>query len=130
MSKPDNDPLYCSSYYTIALPNRDFKIVTKMIFTRLTKVLHYLISPDSTCIEHSHTSSLVLNCFYWRSPGVSGPEEGYDSTDWIYIKHVLAHMGFSLLFLKRIFILYDHSVPALRINGQVSIAYPVSRGTK
>lgn len=39
-------------------------------------------------------------------------------------------MEFGPVFFKWISILYDHPVVALRINGQVSGAFPVSRGTR
>lgn len=48
LSKPDKDPLQCASYRLIALLTMDLKILTKMLASQLTKVLHYLVSPNQT----------------------------------------------------------------------------------
>lgn len=45
LAKPDKNPLQCASYKPIALLNMGLKILTKMLASRLTKVLHYLVSP-------------------------------------------------------------------------------------
>lgn len=47
-AKPDKDPLLYACYRSIALLNMDLKILTKTPVSRLTKVLHYLVSPDQT----------------------------------------------------------------------------------
>lgn len=46
--KPDKDPEDYELYRPISLLNTDYKLMTKMLTTRLNTVIHSLIHPDQT----------------------------------------------------------------------------------
>lgn len=48
LPKPGKDPIDCSSYKSIALLNKDLKILTKVLATGLAGVISSLVDIDQT----------------------------------------------------------------------------------
>lgn len=73
----------------------DLKILTKMLSTRLTTILYYLISSDQTgfnlCRVFVHTQfgprASVQEALLFLDL-----EKAFDSIDWTYMRHVLGCM--------------------------------------
>lgn len=50
--------------------------------------------------------------------------KAFDSVDWTYVWVVLWQMGFGLIFLQCINLLYEHTVVAIKVNGEVFDFFP------
>lgn len=141
LTKPDKDPLLCASYRPIAPLSMDLKILAKMLASRLTKVLHYLVSPDQTGFMPQKPTDINLRRVFTHdelhpdSPDEQvlvflDLEKALDSVDWQYMQAVLQHMGFGEVFLHWVRLLYDHPTAAIKLNGRLSESFPVGHGTR
>lgn len=111
MTKPGKDPIDCCSYRSIALLNTDLKILTKVLATRLARVILSLVDIDQTGfmpekstdtnqrrvithlqVPHDNQSTRVLVSI--------DIEKVFEAVDWQYMHKVLELMGFGLHFRR------------------------------
>lgn len=138
--KKDKDPLLCSSYRPISLLNVDFKIMTKVLATRLQRVIPHLIHPDQTGFitgRHSfYNTRRLFNILY--SPASNSPEivlsldaeKAFDRVEWKYLFYILNKFGFPPNFIKWIQLIYSSPLSTVIVNGVKSRQFPLSRGTR
>lgn len=84
--KPGKDPMECSSYRPIALLNMDLKILTKVLATRLAKVIPSLVDIDQTGFMPSKSTDTNLwrECQETYSESASLVQGGWGSSGRIY----------------------------------------------
>ena len=138
--KKDKDPLLCGSYRPISLLNVDFKIMTKVLATRLQQVMPDLVHPDQTGFitgRHSFFNTRRLfNILY--SPTSNSPEivlsldaeKAFDRVEWQYLFYILNKFGFSPNFIKWIQLIYSSPLSSVIVNGVKSAQFSLSRGTR
>lgn len=104
--QPGKDLQQSASYRPISLLNYDLKILTKILATRLIKVLPFLINIDQTHLMSDKSTDINLRGFLTHlqlSPGDTDTrvlvalhiQKASDSVNWHYMATVLAALGFS-----------------------------------
>lgn len=139
--KPGKDPKLCGSYRPIALLSSDYKIFTKVIATRLERVIPDLIHKDQTGFIQNRFSSdnirRLLNIICCadniNTPTVAlslDAEKAFDRLEWPYLFAVLEKMNFGPNLMQMIQMLYLNPSAMIRTNANISSLFPLSRGTR
>lgn len=138
--KKDKDPLLCNSYRPISLLNVDFKILAKVLASRLQSIMPTLINSDQTgFISGRHSSSNTRKLFniLYSSPTDSpelilslDAEKAFDRVEWEYLFYVLNKFGLSSGFVEWIKLLYASPVASVNTNGIKSSLFNLHRGTR
>ncbi len=107
--KKDKDPTSCDSYRTISLLNVDFKILTKVLCSRLERVLPSLILLDQTGFtpgRHSFFNTRrLLNILFSRPSDLPeiivslDAEKSFDRVEWGYLFLFWESLGLTLTYL-------------------------------
>uniref|UniRef100_A0A3B3IBF2 Reverse transcriptase domain-containing protein n=1 Tax=Oryzias latipes TaxID=8090 RepID=A0A3B3IBF2_ORYLA len=138
--KKDKDPLLCSSYRPISLLNVDFKILSKVLASRLQHVLPKIISLDKTgCMagRHSyHNTRRLLNIIH--SPCCLAPEvivsldaeKAFDRVEWTFLYETMSRFGLGNDFIEWVKLLYSSPMASFRTNNTLSPPFPLRRGTR
>ncbi|XP_075700942.1 uncharacterized protein LOC142665212 [Rhinoderma darwinii] len=94
--KSDKDPLDCGSYRPISLLNSDYKVLTKILATRLNSVIHTIIHPDQTgFMPGKSTSDNIRRIQVVTQVGIAlnkdwavaslNAAKAFDSIEWPYL---------------------------------------------
>uniref|UniRef100_A0A4W5RYX9 Reverse transcriptase domain-containing protein n=1 Tax=Hucho hucho TaxID=62062 RepID=A0A4W5RYX9_9TELE len=139
--KKNKDPLDCASYRPISLLNVDYKILAKILATRLETVLPSIISPDQTgFIKNRHSFfnlRRLFNIIY--NPSVDNTseaiisldaEKAFDRVEWKYLFYTLNKFGFGSKFMTWIKLLYSSPQASVRTNNTQSDRFPLQRSTR
>ena len=125
----------------ISLLNVDYKICSKAISLRLSKVLDTIVDPDQTCSVpgRSITSNLSLLrdvLDHIERTGETGillsldQEKAFDRVDRTFLLNLLRHLGFGPSFLNCIHTLYNGANMRVIVNGFLSDMIPIRRGVR
>ena len=98
--KPNKDYLKITNYRPITLLNVDYKIISKVINTRMQKTLSQLIHPDQNGFQKNRNISnnirLTFDVIdYVNHPNIPGAilsldiQKAFDSIDWLFVKGML-----------------------------------------
>ncbi len=139
--KPDKDALDCSSYRPISLLNVDFKILSKVLSSRIEYIIPDIISQDQTGFikgRHSFINIRKLLIVVHSPASESNPEvvisldaeKAFDRIEWNYLFAVLDKFGFGSKFISWIHLLYHQPKAAVVTNKMVSQYFSLSRGTR
>lgn len=138
--KKDKDPLSCSSYRPISLLNVDFKILTKVLASRLQRVLSPIIDLDQTGFMPNRQSSCNTRRLFniITTPGTVAPEvvvsldaeKAFDRVEWGFLYTVLSKFGLGKTFVDWVRLLYSSPRASVRTNDTVSPSFPLCRGTR
>ncbi|CAJ1062856.1 LINE-1 reverse transcriptase -like protein [Xyrichtys novacula] len=139
--KPDKDPLNCGSYRPISLLNADYKILAKILASRMETVISDMISVDQTgFIRDRHSSSNIrrlLNVILspassWTPEMVVSldAEKAFDMVEWSYLLEVLKKFGFGPRMISLISLLYSAPKASVSTNGMNSQMFTLSRGCR
>lgn len=139
--KPDKDPLKPGSYRPISLLTSDVKILAKVLANRLSRHIDTLIHRDQTGFIPSRSAAtnirrLFLNLQLPMDNGGAGAilsldaQKAFDMVEWEYLWMVLIAFGIGPGFITWLKLLYKDPRARLRINGTMSPAFPLSRGTR
>ncbi len=124
----------------ISLLNLDFKILTKILATRLHLVLPSIIHPNQVGFMKNRTSTdnvrLLLHLM-WLSQSQNVPiiaisldaEKAFDRVEWQILFSTLPHFGFNSNFIKWIKMLYKEPKVAVMTNGIISPFFNLTQGT-
>ena len=139
--KNENIPYLCKNYRPISLLNIDYKIITKVLSSRLRKHLPSLIHPDQSCSVKGRC--IQDNCHYLRdiidninednSQGLVlslDQEKAFDRVDHVYLLDVLTHYGLNDNFIKWIKILYTDISSAIIVNNHISNPFKITRSVR
>ncbi|CAI5656797.1 unnamed protein product [Oreochromis niloticus] len=141
LHKEGKDPTCCGSYRPISLLNVDFKILSKLLATRLERVLPSIISDEQTgFIKGRHSFFNIrslLNIIYSKNhstvPEVVislDAEKAFDRVEWGYLFAVLKKFGFGDSFISWIHLLYTTPLASVCTNNVNSEYFTLSRGTR
>ena len=132
-----DDRINLKNWRPIFLLNVDYKICSKAISLRLSKVLESLFDPDQTCSVPGR--SIASNLFLLRDvldhierTGETGilvsldQEKAFDRVDWTFLLNLLRHLGFGPCFLNCIHTLYNGANMRVIVNGFLSDMIPIA----
>ena len=130
-----------SNYRPITVLNMDYKIMTRVLTTRLTDAVPDLIHPDQAgfmcgCRIEDQTElvKMVLNnCEVNKTNGVIvclDQEKAYDKVRHDFIWKTLDKFDFPKHFTNTIHALYENGETVIVINGVISTPYKVTRGVQ
>lgn len=143
LPKEGKDPTLPQSYRPISLLNVDIKIFAKIMANRLKHVLPSFIHPDQTGFisgrEARDNSIRAIQLIQWAcSHKNSTPylilstdaEKAFDRIDWSYLKAVLEAWGLGPHMLRWIMALYSTPSAKVKVNGHLSLGFPIRNGTR
>jgi ribonuclease HI len=130
-----------ANYRPITVLNTDYKIFTKVIATRLSKVAPHLIHPDQagfirgrSIFDQIEQTATTIN--YAKLKGVNGAivaldqEKAYDKLTHPYLWKILRKLNFPEHTIKMIKILYQDARTSVILNGIISEPFAVTRGVR
>ena len=136
-----DDALLTKNWRPITLLCVDYKVMAKALANRLLQVISHVVSPDQTCgvpgrfagenVRVLKDITAFANANDWPVMVLSlDQEKAFDRVDWSYLQNVLVAMGFGSSFCRWILLLYTGINSAVLVNGNLSQAFPVSRGVR
>lgn len=139
--KPGKNLELHESYRPISLLQLDIKILAKILALRLNKVILTLIHPDQTGFMPAKNTAYNLCRLYMNLQAKHNQmgsrvvvsldaAKAFDSVEWDYLWACLARSGFGPNFVRWIRLLYQNPSARVLVNGRVSGAFPLSRGTR
>ena len=139
--KKDKPPDLCASYRPISLLGVDCKMLSKILARRLEEVLPILVKQDQTGFikgRYSHSNvRRLLNVIQFAQNtknkvlAVSlDSEKAFDRVEWEYLFNVLNRFGLGAGFVEWVKVLYKSPAARVLVNGSVSDAFPLCRGTR
>lgn len=125
----------------VALLSTDYKIISKALATRLSKVMSEVIHldqtycvPDRSIFDNVHLVKGVLdiaNLHDLRTGLISLDQtKAFDRVEHEYLWKTLTHFGFSHTFINMIKLLYKNIESMLKINGVLCAPFSVNRGVR
>jgi exonuclease III len=139
--KADKDLLKIKNWRPISLLNVDYKILTKILATRLKPILPNIIHTDQCGYVLDRligeniriVDDLISYCEKEEIGGLLiflDFEKAFDSLDWNFIKHTLLEFGTGPKFRKWIDILYNDINSSVSNNGYLSESFKLKRGIR
>ena len=136
-----DDRKHLKNWRPISLLNVDYKICSKAISLRLSKVLDSVVDPDQTCSipGRSIVSNLILlrdTLDHIERTGETGilvsldQEKAFDRVNRTFLLNLLEHLGFGPFFLNCIHTLYNGANMQVIVNGFLSEKIPLERGVR
>lgn len=139
--KPGKDPSIPYNYSPIALLNSDYKIFTKILVSRLSRLIPKLIHSDQVgfvpgrhagentrrtvdlidLLDKSSRSALVLSL---------DAQKAFDRLSWPYMFATLKTYGFNGPFLKALEDLYSTVTSQVQMSSFLSPGFPMTNGTR
>ena len=130
-----------ANYRPITVLNTDYKVFTKAIVTRLTKVAPSLIHPDQvgfirgrSIFDQIEQAMMTIN--YVRLKGINraivilDQEKAYDKITHLYLWRILKKFAFPVEMINMIKSLYRDTPMSIMINGVISDPFIVARGVR
>lgn len=125
----------------ISLLNVDYKVLTKVLATRLSRVLPSILGPFQTCgvpgrSIHQNIRILRDIVTFANSRNFSSSllsldqEKAFDRVEWSFLFKVLGKMGFGPSFISYIQTIYNDIYSSLLINGNICNPFPLTRGVR
>ena len=146
LPKKNKDRNKVSSLRPISLLNVLYKLITKMLATRMRCVIEKLINPDQTgFIKGRYIGEnvrLIIDTLQAASakqlPGLivfCDWKQAYDTVNWKFLKQALVKYGFGSNMRKWIDIIYDERTGSpctaqVQLNGHLSQHYRIERGLR
>ena len=139
--KKDKSPLLLKNWRPLSLLNADYKILSKIIATRIKTVLPEIIHPDQTGFLKGRYIGeniiKVLNLLEYAE-GEQVPallmlvdyEKAFDSVEWSFVKECLTFFNFGDTIIKWVDILYNNISSCISNNGWFSEFFKPSRGVR
>ena len=137
---PQNSNLM-KNWRPISLLNLDYKILSKIITSRLSHVMSKIIHMDQTCgvkgrsiFDNGH---LIRNiCDYIEQKDLPcafislDQEKAFDSVNYKFLEKTLVSFGFHPDFIKWVFIFYNDINSSVIVNNFISNPFPILRGVR
>ena len=135
------DRLDPGNWRPVSLLNVDYKIASKAIAGRLSKVIHLVVNCDQSCGVPGRfigdTVALLRDVVnYAASANVPvailslDQEKAFDRVDWGFLRSTLVHMGFGSSFVGWVDLFYSGVQSAVKVNGYLTHFFGLSRGVR
>ena len=141
LPKKDKDPLEIQNWRPLTLLNTDYKIIAKVIASRIKKYLNQLVNQDQTgCIKGRYIGENILKILsimeYMEDNNKPGLlilvdfEKAFDNVNWEYLDKVLEYFNLGDYIRNWIKILYTKCESCVINNGWVSNRFPIEKGVR
>ena len=141
LPKADKDLRFLKNWRPLSLLNTDYKILTKLLATRLQKVLPNIISEDQTgYIKGRYIGEnirTILDLFEYTNnkidPGIImflDFEKAFDTISWEFLFDTLKAFNFGNSFINWIKVLYNSPLCCVTNNGYSSQFFQITRGIR
>lgn len=141
LPKKEKDPTLLKNWRPLSLLNQDYKIIAKVIATRIKNVLPKLIHHDQTgflsgryigeninrilnIIDYAETNNLKAILVFVDF------EKAFDSIDWAFIHQALEHFNFGNVIIRWVKTLYSNISAIVQNNGWLSETFKLHRGVR
>ena len=141
LQKKDKDKLLLKNWRPISLLNLDYKILTKVLATRMKKVLPFVIHHNQTgfiegrrIVDSIRIIQDIMN--YTKNNNLGGMllfidfEKAFDSINWTFMLQALKCLNFGPNFIKWVKVFYTDISSCIINNGSTCEYFPVSRGVR
>lgn len=135
-----DDETNLKNWRPISLTNSDYKILTKVLNNRLSKIAMELISPNQYGFipgrqiwDNIHN---INNLLQSRSNITNGyalfldMEKAYDRISWVYLFSALKRFGAPSVFISWLQLLYSNLESYIMVNSKPSKSFPVCQGLR
>jgi len=130
-----------TNWRPISLLNVDYKIISKILATRMRQILYKIINIDQTCSvagrsisDNAHLLRNVQSYVDQKNLGAVflslDQQKAFDRVNWGYLQQVLEKFGFGPNFRKWVQILYTEINSSVICNGNISQSFSLSRGVR
>ena len=141
LPKPGKDIRLLKNWRPLSLLNTDYKILTKLLASRLQKVLPNIISEDQTGYikgryigENIRTILDIIEYTNHKiNPGIIlflDFEKAFDTISWKFLFQTLTSFNFGETFINWIKVIYTNPVSCVSNNGYSSSFFSVTRGIR
>ena len=141
LCKDQENSFLIKNWRPISLLNLDYKLVSKVLSTRLRGVLGDIVSPYQTCsvpgrsiMDNLHLFRNIISYANQKSFPLAfiniDQEKAFDRVDHQYLFKVLESFGFKQNFLSWIKLLYNDVFTSVLVNGHISEAFSISRSVR
>lgn len=123
----------------ISLLNTDYKILAKVLVSRITEAMHKIIETEQTCAIKGRymwdNLCAMRDVILTRKDGefyIVGLDQkkAFDYVSREYLWVVLEHYGFPVKFISMIKLLYQKSKVQINVNGILTKDFEIHRGVK
>ena len=139
--RKNGDNLDPGNWRPISLLNCDYKLISKVLQLRLSKVMSSIVNEFQTCAIPGRTIHnnmfLIRDMIDFSSVNNSScaflsidQEKAFDKVDWDFLMKTLRKLNFGENFLHWITILYNNIQSRVLVNGFLSNSVPISRGVR
>ncbi|GJX12723.1 putative RNA-directed DNA polymerase [Tanacetum coccineum] len=135
------DPLDLSDYRPVSLIGCMYKVLSKLFASRLSQVIHKLISPNQTAflkgrqiLDGTLVANEIVN--FAKNEGISllhfkvDFEKAFDSVNWNFLMDIMAQMNFGPKWCRWIFSCLTFTSVSVLINGSPSKEFKMKRGLR
>ena len=130
-----------TNWRPISLLNTDYKIIAKILQSKLSKVMHTIVNEQQTCSvpgRSIHNNLVLIRDIIDYSVIKKNPcallavdqYKAFDTVNWSFLMKVLKKMNFGEKFCKWVSILYHNIHSRIVINGNISDPIPILRGVR
>ena len=141
LPKPDKDLRYLTNWRPLSLLNTDYKILTKVLSSRLQSVIKPLVNEDQVGFlkgrQISTNCRKILDIFESTSlkanPGFAmflDFQKAFDSVSWNFLFNTLTAFNFGKNFIKWVKIVYNNPECIVMNNGHAAQSFKPSRGIR
>jgi len=141
LPKPNKDIRFLKNWRPISLLNTDNKILTKLLATRLQKVIQQIVKDDQVGYiknrfigENIRTLADLIQYTNERiDPGIIlllDFEKAFDTISWKFLVKTLKAFNFGENFIKWIQIIYNKPLCSVINNGYTTNSFEISRGIR
>ena len=139
--KKDKDLRFLKNWRPLSLLNTDYKILTKVLATRLQTALNEIVSPDQNGYikgrfigENVRLITDIID--YKNRTNGTGMialldfEKAFDTVNWHFLHHTLIAFNFGETFRRWIKTIYTDTMSCCMNNGNATTFFTLSRGVR
>jgi len=141
LPKGNKDVHYLSNWRPITLLCCDYKLISKVLSTRVKNTLQYLIHSSQTGFVRDRyigeniitILQLIENAEEEDTPGMilsADFTKAFDNLDWGYLENVLKYFNFGESFIKWIHILNKNVTAVVNVNGWFTSYFNIEKGAR
>ena len=139
--KDENKPEMLKNWRPISLLNVDYKIISKVLTSRLSKVLHKLVNIDQTSsvpgrsiLDNCHLFRNIIDYIDEKPCNISfislDQEKAFDYINHEYMFSCLESYNISPVFINWVKTLYNNINSKVITNNYLSPSFPIQRGVR